>query len=89
MMVAARGVDAFPRIGRVTKVPGDMTLKSTVAVVWYNQERARHKPRWMRFFTETKQSGALAVEDILLYDFSLTKKGALKKKTREYLKENL
>lgn len=88
-MVAARGDNNFPRIGKVAEIPADMTLKSAVVVVWYKQERARHKPRWMRFFTESTQSGKLAIQDIILYAFSLTNKGALKKKTREYLKENM
>ena len=85
-MVAAEGAN-FPRIGRVAAVSANPTLQSSVEVEWYCQERAPHKPRWLRYFRPSTDSGQLQIDEIILYDFELTKKGALKKKTRDYLKE--
>jgi hypothetical protein len=56
------------------------------------QERAAHKPKWARFFkisTKKDAVGAVKISDILLYGFELTAKGALKKKSREYLQKIL
>ena len=86
MMVAMK-VDNFPKLGRVTGVPTNATLQSTIDVIWYRQQKASHKPRWLRFFKPSEVSGKLKIGEIVLYDFTLTNKGALKKKSREYLKK--
>ena len=86
MMVAAKGV-GFPRVGKVTSIPEDRTLHSSVQVQWYHQQRAPHKPRWLRYFSPSNVSGELKIDEIVLYDFNLTKMGSLKKKSRDYLKE--
>ena len=76
----------FPRVGRVTTVPSDPTLQFFIQVEWYKQERATHKPQWLRCFSPSAVLGELQIDEIVLYDFELTKKGAFKKKTRDYLK---
>ena len=86
-MIAAKG-DNFPRVGRVTEIPSNPNYQSEVEVDWYRQERAPHKPRWLRYFQSTNVIGKLPIEDIILYDFQLTNNGAFKKKTRDYLKTN-
>ena len=87
MMVATKDSNSFPKLGKVTNIPLNPTLESNIEVLWYQQEKASHKPRWLRFFLPSAASGTITIADILLYDFSLTNKGALKKKSRDYLKE--
>ena len=86
MMVAVRG-DSFPRVGKVTSIPATPSLQASIGVQWYHQQRASHKPRWLRFFMPTPDVGNIKIEEIILYNFDLTKKGALKKKSRDYLQE--
>ena len=79
----------FLFIAKVTSVPDQPTLQSSVEVQWYCQERAPHKPRWLRYFHPSKKpSGQLQISNIILYDFKLTNKRGLQKKTRDYLKDN-
>ena len=89
MLVAVQDMHAsFPRIGKVTALPtGNMCLDSPIQVAWFQQERAPHKPQWLRFFKQTTHISTILIQEILLYDFLLTQKGALKKKSREYLKQ--
>ncbi len=61
---------------------------SEVTVHRMEQENAIHKPRWLRYFKLSKKKTAVSsivLKEIVLYDFELTKNGALKKKSWEYL----
>ena len=83
---------SFPKVGRVVSIPPNPSLTSDVTVHWMDQERAIHKPKWLRFFYPSKKKnavGTISLQDILLYGFELTKKGGLKKKSREYLQANM
>ena len=77
------------KLGKVINIPPTPTLEANVEVLWYQQQRASHEPRWLRFFIPSAVSGIIRISDILLYDFVLTNKGALKKKCGDYLKEVL
>ena len=87
MMIAVKG-DSFPRISKVTNLPATPNLQSLIGVNWYHQQKAAHKPRWLQFFLPSTQTRSIMIEEIVLYDFDLTKKGALKKKSRDYLQEH-
>lgn len=69
------------------KIPERPTIKSSLEIEWLQQERATHKPKWLRFFSKSGKIGSISYSDIVLYDFCLTEKGALKKKSRDYLKD--
>ena len=87
MLVATIGT-TIARIGTIKAIPPNPCYESQLTIHWMEQERAPHKPKWLRFFSpSTKKDSVSTVtfEDILLYDFQLTNKGALKKKSREYL----
>ncbi len=86
MLVATDGI-AFPRVGTVQVIPPNPDAASQVTVQRMEQERAPHKPKWLRYFKPTAVTGTISFEDVLLYDFNLTKSGALKKKSREYLQQ--
>ncbi len=89
-MLVATGEGAFPRIGTVEAIPPNPSLESPLTVHWMEQEKAQHKSKWLRFFHPSLKKdavGTISYGDIVLYDFVLTKKGALKKKAREYLQE--
>ena len=75
-MIATKG--NFPKIGKVISITDNSTLESDLEVEWYIQERAAHKPRWLRYFHPSKKQGHIKRNYIILYDFELTKKGALK-----------
>ena len=85
MLVAVKG-QSFPQIGKVTYIPDSPTLESSLQVQWLQQEKATHKPKWLRFFKSSSALGNILFSDIVLYDFDLTRHGALKKKARDYLK---
>ncbi len=87
MLVATEGV-AFPQVGKVQVIPPNSGAATPITVQWMEQERAPHKPKWLRYFKPTEVTGTISFEDILLYDFELTKCGALKKKTRDYLQKH-
>ena len=75
---------SFPRIGTVTNIPPNATKETPFIVHWMLQERAPHKPKWLRFFTPSTRkdsSGPVSFSDVVLYDFLLTPKGGLKKKS--------
>ena len=80
MLVATPGFDKIPCIGRVSSISSNV-----VTINLLSQERAPHKPKWSRAFKDSQKSTAISYSDILLYDFELTNRGCLKKKTREYL----
>ena len=88
MLVATSGA-TFPNIGTVKAIPPNPCMDSTIHVHWMEQERAPHKPKWIRYFkpsTKRDAVGTVTINEILLYDFQLTKNGALKKKCRDYLR---
>ena len=91
MLVAVSG-QVFPKIGKVVHIPPNPGQDADITTHWLVQERAAHKPKWARFFkisTKKDAVGAIKISDILLYGFELTAKGALKKKSREYLQKIL
>lgn len=90
MLVAVKGTgETFPWVGTVKQVPFNPSYSSEVTIHWMEQERASHKPKWLRYFSPSTQRDAVSIvrySDIILYDFQLTNKGCLKKKSRDYLK---
>ena len=76
--------DKLPLVGRVTSISME---QQQVNVQMMKQERASHKPKWLRRFNNTDKSRVFSFGDILLYDFMLTSKGCFKKKSREYLQK--
>ena len=90
MLVATADPRAnFPRVGTVHLITPDPSNDSHVTILWMEQEKAPHKPKWLRFFRPSSKNtvGMITFNDILLHDFDLTNNGALKKRSREYLKE--
>ena len=86
MLIAIKGT-SFPQLAKVTAIPPNPTLETTIDVQWLRQEKAAHKPWWSRFFIIATSCGTILINDIILYDFQLTSKGALKKKAHEYLQK--
>ena len=89
-MLVAVSSGSFPDIGKVLSISPNPNLDSDVSVHWMTQERAPHKPKWMRYFTLSQQknsTGTVKISEIVLYAFELTARGALKKKSRDYLKK--
>jgi predicted RNA-binding protein with PUA-like domain len=78
----------IPNIAQVVNIPPNPTMDSAVGVVLYKQEKAPHKPRWLRFFTVSDKTATVSMCEILLYDFQLTNKGALRKKTRDFFHDH-
>ena len=83
MLIAIAG-KLLPRLAVVKAVPDSPNLMSEVNVVWMQQA---HKSKWHRYFRPSSITGKIAYREILLYDFELTERGALKKKSREYIQE--
>ena len=83
MLIPIKGT----QLAKVTAISPNPTLETTIDVQWLHQEKAAHKPRWSRFFIIATSFGTILINDIILYDFQLTSKGALKKKAREYLQK--
>ncbi len=89
MLVAAQDA-SFVQVGTVQAIPPEPHSNTEVTVHWMEQERAPHKPKWLRYFkpvpvTKKTAIGTLRIADIILYDFQLTNNGALRKKSRDYL----
>ena len=81
--------EGLPSIGEVTGVPDNPCTNSNIQLHYYIQERAPHKPKWLRFFRKSERwTGTACYHDVLLYDFTLTKMGALRKSTRKHNWEN-
>ena len=77
-----------PQLAKVTSIPPNPTDQSQFPILWLEPESAPHKSRWCRFYSESKKKSANSsayFSEVLLYDIELTKNGALKKQTREYL----
>ena len=71
MMVATETEGAsFPDVGKVIAI--NSNIDTPVAVQWFDQERATHRPRWLRFFLPGNMTSSIRFSDILLYDFTLT-----------------
>ena len=88
MLVAIDMGEHFPQIGTVQAIPPNPDTTSNITIELMQQERAPHKPKWLRFFKMTSAIRTVSFKQIILYDFQLTKCGALKKKSREYLQEH-
>ena len=88
MLVATNMGEDFPQIGTVQAIPPNPEATSNITIELMQQERAPHKPKWLRFFKMTSVIRTISFKQIILYDFELTKCGALKKKSREYLQEH-
>ena len=57
-----------------------------------DQQKDTRKPKWLRFFKLSNKKNAIgttSLQDIMLYDFELTKNGALKKKSRDFLQRSI
>ena len=93
MLVAVSGSDdsKLPKVGKVHSIPDTRhtTLESSLVIEWLVQEKAKHKPKWLRPFKPSSKDsfGTIKYSDILLYDFQLTNAGCLKKNSREYLQQ--
>ena len=92
MLVATTGPaeSTIAQVGIVQSIEGTSSLNSKLTVNWMAQEKASHKPKWLRSFkisTKKDSLGTITFNDILLYDFELTKNGTLKKKSRDYLQK--
>ena len=86
-MLIAIEENSFPRLGKVIQIPTNRTMESSIEVEWLIQETAPHKPKWLRHFKASNDKGNISFSSIVLYDFVLTKMGALKKKSRDYLRD--
>ena len=90
MLVAVAGAE-LPKVGQVHSIEdiGHPTLETSLVVEFLVQEKAKHKPRWLRpFKTSDKDTfETIKYSDILLYDFKLTNGGCLKKNSRKYLQQ--
>lgn len=73
-----------PFIAVLMNLPPNIKDDTELVIQWMNQERAPHKSRWLRYFKSSVHTGSVFLDDIILYDFELTKKGALKKSTRDF-----
>ena len=83
---------AIKSSGKVVALPPNLSLTSDISVHWMIQEQAPHKPKWLRFFKPSKKrnaEGTTPINDVVLYGFELTANGALRKKSREYLRANI
>ena len=85
MTVALKSDDVIPIVGTVTKISKP---QEQITVELMVQERAPHKPKWLRSFKQTEKSDNFSFRDIVLYDFQLTKSGCFEKRSRDYLMNN-
>lgn len=86
MLVALQEKSEIPRIGEVIWIQPNPTQESTITILLYEQEKCTHKPKWLRNFKKTARDHQAKVANVILYDFQLTSKGAIRKSTREFLK---
>lgn len=91
MFVAVQGSASLPKVGKVSAID-DTTHRSEeskITVEWLLQKQVKNKPRWLRPFKmcENPELGIINFTDVLLYDFTLTNAGCLKKQSREYLQQ--
>lgn len=88
MKIAFNSTDGLLQIAEVGTIPPNPNINSVINCILFKQERAPHKPKWLRSFSKTEKFNSVRYSDIILYDFELTKNGALKKKSRDYFKDN-
>ena len=80
MLVAiTREENCMPEVGKVHSIPPNATINSTIVIHRMGQERAPHKPKWMRAYkllaeTCKKAFVDVQIKDISLYGFELTNK---------------
>ena len=85
MLIAIAESD-IARVGKVLASPSNISLDSNnITIQWMVQERAPHKPKWQRIFKFGAKDvfGETELKDVLLFDFELTNRGCLKKKSRD------
>ena len=87
MMVAITATSEIPMIAEVSSIEPNPTLESRITVTLFEQESNKHKPKWLRYFKKTAEHAESQISDIILYDFELTRMGALRKSTRDFLME--
>lgn len=85
MLVAVQGKSEIPTIGEVTHIPPNPSKENEVSLIVSEQESSIHKSKWLRVFKRTTKICIVNISDIILYDFQLTNKGAIRKSTREFL----
>ena len=82
MTVALKSDDVIPIVGTVTEISKP---QEQITVELMVQERAPHKPKWLRSFRKTEKITKFSFHKIVLYDFKLTKRGCFNKRSRDYL----
>ena len=70
-------VGTIPQIAQVVSVPSEPSLDTQVEIQWFEEERAPHKPRRRRCYTQsTKYANSyVTLRNILLYDIELNRTG--------------
>lgn len=84
-MFVAISSTAIPVVGEVSYLPADPSITCNINILVWKQEKAPHKPKWLRCFHRTSDQIEVALSAVVLYGFTLTAKGAFRKTTREYL----
>ena len=68
MLVATIGT-TIARIGTIKAIPPNPCYESQLTIHWMEQERAPHKPKWLRFFSPSTKKDSVSTitfKDILL-----------------------
>ena len=80
----------IPQLATVIKLPKEKNLEGEVKIHWLDMKPGQKVARWFRFYQPSKKrdcTSFIQYKNILLYDIALTKNGALRKESRDYLKE--
>ena len=80
----------IPQLATVIQLPKETNLEGEVKIQWLEMKPGQKAARWFRFFQPSQKKNNISYiqyKNILLYDIGLTKNGALRKESREYLKE--
>ena len=85
MLIAIGGKSDIPTIGEVVAIEPNPNLDSKCTYTVYKQETYKKKPKWLRYFSKTASTNDAKLGDIILYDFSLTKNGAIRKSMKDFL----
>ena len=67
MFIATAG-ENVAKVGRVHAIPPNPMIDTTITIHWLVQERAPHKPRWMRYFKLTHLNSRNAIGNIMMKD---------------------
>lgn len=72
MLVATDAGEPFPQIRTVQDIPPNPDTTSEITIELIQQERAPHKPKWLRFFKQSSviMTLTLSIKDIISYDLS-------------------